>query len=256
MARGALVLLVLAALPATLRAEPADLGAAVLGGIVTATSPIWAPHMLMGDRTSMDSRFPGCPYAWPDMGYAYLDRFDDKPWERQALPWYDAEYLKPWAVRLALDEGNDFNGLNRVNGRLTVDTSSRLGATTNWSWFARKLSCGCIESSVVGDLNVTARFAQHEWVQMYAGVGARLRTYGCDTQAGFNCLYGADVFPVRPVVLSALFEVGNLDDMLVVHARGTVGAALGRIEVFAGYDFLRIGTVNYQGPLVGVRLWF
>jgi hypothetical protein len=27
-------------------------------------------------------------------------------------------------------------------------------------------------------------------------------------------------------------------------------------EVFTGYDFLRIGSVNLQGPLLGLRLWF
>jgi hypothetical protein len=29
-----------------------------------------------------------------------------------------------------------------------------------------------------------------------------------------------------------------------------------RWETFGGYDFLRIGTVNLQGPMVGLRLWF
>ncbi len=159
------------------------------------------------------------------MGYSFIDRFDAKPWEMDALPWYDAKHLKPWAVRLSLEDGNDFNGLNRLGGRLTVDTSSRFGATGSWNYFSKKLDCGCVEESAVGDLNATYRFAQYEWAQMYAGIGARLRADRCDTQAGFNFLYGADVFPLEPVVVSALFEIGNLDDALVVHARHRGGGA-------------------------------
>jgi hypothetical protein len=36
----------------------------------------------------------------------------------------------------------------------------------------------------------------------------------------------------------------------------SVGAIWNGWELFAGYDFLRIGTVNLQGPMVGLRFWF
>jgi hypothetical protein len=91
---------------------------------------------------------------------------------------------------------------------------------------------------------------------MHAGLGARLLFDRRTTQGGFNFLYGADFFPVDPVVLSTQIDLGNLPHAFVFHARGTVGWQLGRFELFGGYDFLRIGSTNFQGPLAGLRLWF
>jgi len=42
----------------------------------------------------------------------------------------------------------------------------------------------------------------------------------------------------------------------VFHARGTVGVLWNRLEVFAGYDYRRIGVVDFQGPVAGVQLHF
>jgi hypothetical protein len=76
------------------------------------------------------------------------------------------------------------------------------------------------------------------------------------TRWGFNFTYGADFFPVRPLVLSTALDVGDLGWAAVVHGRGTVGLIHRGGEVFAGYDFLRIGSVNLQGPVLGLRFWF
>jgi hypothetical protein len=91
---------------------------------------------------------------------------------------------------------------------------------------------------------------------MYAGLGCRLLTDDRDTRAGVNFVYGGDWFPARPLVVSASCDLGNLDAAFVVRARATVGAAWRRWEVFGGYDFLRIGSVNLQGPMLGLRVWF
>lgn len=107
-----------------------------------------------------------------------------------------------------------------------------------------------------GVANLTFRFAQNEWVQMHTGVGVRLLTDRSDTRAGVNFLYGMDVFPTKPLVFSSLVEGGTLDSAWVLHGRGTVGVLYRRYEWFGGYDFLRIGSVNLQGPVVGLRLWF
>jgi hypothetical protein len=109
---------------------------------------------------------------------------------------------------------------------------------------------------LLGDTNLTFRFAQTERMQMYAGLGFRMQTDRYDTRFGFNFLYGGDVFLSDPLVLSASLDVGNLSSDLVVHGRATVGLNYKRWEVFGGYDFLRIGSVNLQGPMLGLRLWF
>jgi hypothetical protein len=91
---------------------------------------------------------------------------------------------------------------------------------------------------------------------MHAGLGARLLTDRLDTRAGINGLYGIDLFPLQPWILSASVELGTLDDAFVVHARATIGATFRRWEFYGGYDFQRIGSVNLQGPMLGLRVWF
>jgi hypothetical protein len=76
------------------------------------------------------------------------------------------------------------------------------------------------------------------------------------TRYGFNITYGGDVFPCKPVVISSSLDLGNLGSASVIRLRGTVGLIHRHWEVFGGYDFYRIGSVDLQGPMAGLRLWF
>ena len=76
------------------------------------------------------------------------------------------------------------------------------------------------------------------------------------TDFGFNFSYGGDLFPRRPWVISTSIDAGNLGSAAVFHARGSVGAIWHGCEFFTGYDFLRVGSTNLQGPMAGVRFWF
>lgn len=38
--------------------------------------------------------------------------------------------------------------------------------------------------------------------------------------------------------------------------RAMVGWQIGRLELYGGYNYLCIGSVPFQGPLLGARLWF
>lgn len=62
--------------------------------------------------------------------------------------------------------------------------------------------------------------------------------------------------PVKPLVISTVLDAGTLGHAGVIHARLTGGVLRSRWEAYLGYDFLRIGSVNLQGPLLGVRFWF
>jgi hypothetical protein len=231
-------------------------GVLVFVAAATATSPFWVPHLLLRDSLHYTGYFPAHPFALGPSGYMRIDRDGSRPWDGQQAEFGDCDYLKPWALRLALEDGNDFRGLNRAGGRLTLDTATRFGLTTNWNYFHEGLGGGHGDDTVVGDLNLTYRFAQCSWLQMHTGAGVRLLADRQDTRAGFNFLYGTDLTPIEPVVISTLFEIGHLDNALVLHGRATVGYLHERWELFGGYDFLRIGSVNLQGPLLGVRLWF
>jgi hypothetical protein len=224
-----------------------DLLAEILAPVVGAAllSPFWAPHLLCQDDFEYTSSFAHYPYAKEHPGYLWVEQGDDMPKHRRLF-----------GGRLTLEDGNDFDGLNRLRGSLFIDSVFRVGLQTNWDYFHERLSCGCTDDAVVSDTNLTFRFAQAERVQMYAGVGLRTWSDRADTRVGWNLLYGGDFFPAKPLILSGVLDVGQLGEATVFRARGTVGVIYHGWELFTGYDFLRIGTANLQGPMIGLRLWF
>jgi hypothetical protein len=226
----------------------------VLGGVAV-SSPVWVP-LVLDAGYDVAGYFPAHPYALSDSGYMFLDRGGGEPWDRQDIPWTGPQYLKPWALRLALEDGNDFRGLNRLGGRLSLDTAWRVGLQSNWNYLHEGLDRGGPDEAVLGDTELTFRLSQNGRLLIHAGAGLRTWTDARDARFGFNFSYGADYFPFKPLTFSPSFDVGNLSSDLVLHGRGTVGFIHGRWEVYGGYDFLRIGSVNIQGPVAGVRLWF
>jgi hypothetical protein len=221
-------------------------------GLWALAAPFLLPPLALEDDYRSRCLFPRYPYAYGRYGYLWVDRVVEK----DDPPNPEPRGARGWSVRPAVEDGYDFHGVNRFGVRAAVDTASRFGLTTGWDFFHENLSGGRSDDLTLGDLNLTFRFAQCEWMQMYTGLGGRLLTSRGDTRGGFNFTYGADAFPCKPLVLSSSFDLGTVGSASLVHARGTVGLVHRRCEVFAGYDFLRIGSVNLQGPTAGLRLWF
>ncbi len=224
-----------------------------VGFLYAVAAPFALPHAALDDDFGKVLLFPTYPYAVACPGYLTLDpagspELAEKMGKDQAP--------KIWGVQLSLENGNDFAGLNRAGGHLLFDTSSRLGILTNWNYYHENLGNGRTDYMVVGDVNATFRFAQSEWAVLRAGLGLRLRRDHGAGDVGFNFHYGGDFFPVNPVVVSTSLDLGNLGSAGVVHLRGTVGVTHHGWELFGGYDWLRIGDVNLQGPLLGLRVWF
>lgn len=221
-------------------------------GVVGA--PFLGPMALLGDSYQAPAGFPRRPYAGGRPGYLWLDRAALSPPDTPLPP--PPPGVKRWAVRLSVEEGNDFDHVNRLGGELRLDTQSRLGVLGHWNWYHEVFSCGCTEDFFVGDLNLTYRFAQHELAQFYTGAGWRVLTDGCVAREGVNLLYGFDLFPVQPLVISGLVDGGTLGSLGVIHTRVSLGLVRKGWELMGGYDFLRIGWVDLQGPFLGLRLWF
>jgi hypothetical protein len=228
-----------------------SVGVILVGGV--ALSPFYVPALLLDDGYDNRMYFAPHPYAEPYRGYQIVSTE-----LASELYHFDTEAIPrdSWAVRISVENGNDFNGLNRFNGQFKAEHASRWGIVTNWNWFVERLACGCTDETVISDTNLTFRFAQNEIASLYTGLGFRMLTDRHQTDFGFNFTYGGDWFPVRPIVVSGVFDVGTLGNAAVIHTRGTIGAIWQGWEVFTGYDFLRIGSVNLHGPLAGVRWWF
>jgi hypothetical protein len=211
-------------------------------------APFLVPTLALHDDYQTYSLFPRFPYAGGLPGDLWLDenRTEDEP---------KPHGLRGWAVQANLEDGYDTRGVNRVGARLFLDTTFRFGISSNWDFFTERRPGGVHDELTLGDANLTFRFAQSEWMEMYAGVGGRLTADRCDSRGGFNFTYGGQVFPCKPVVIASSLDLGTLGSASVVRVRSTVGLIHRHWELFGGYDYLRIGNADLQGPLAGLRLW-
>jgi hypothetical protein len=216
-------------------------------------APFTLPIALLEDKYEHTLPFTPYPYANGYHGYQIMST----EW---AKAYYDIDTSdvprKSWAVRLTVENGNDFEGMNRVAGELKLEHESRWGIFTNWNWFRETLGNNQYDQTFIGDTNITFRFAQNEMASMYAGLGFRMLADRQQTNYGVNFTYGGDWFPVRPLIVSFQIDAGNLGSAGVFHARGSIGAIWHGVEIFTGYDYLSIGSVNLQGPMAGLRFWF
>jgi hypothetical protein len=213
--------------------------------------PWTLPHEALDLGSKIDVRFAAHPYPEPGTRILYLDLPKDG-----TPSYYDRTDTQWWSARASAEAGSDFSGLDRVGLRLFLDTDTRFGLKTDWDWYTEELPCGCRDDLWIGDVTATYRFVQNESLLMHTGLGARfLIDHGHD-RGGFNFLYGFDAFPVQPVHLFGSFEAGTLGHAGVCRLRGGIGFHWSFAELFAGYDFVRIGGVNLQGPMAGLRVWF
>jgi hypothetical protein len=196
--------------------------------------------------------FPQYPYPLGLPGYMQVD---PTPVGQVTGDPNEVLYLRPWSVRLSLENGNDFDGLNRVNGIAFIDSKAGVGLYTSWNLLHERWDGGTADG-VLGSITVTFRVVETEQFLLRWGIGANVYTDDWWSEAGINFHLGADFFPAQPWVFSGVVEVGNLGDLDVIHLRGTTGYLIDRCEIFAGYDWVRIERFDIHGPLLGLRVWF
>jgi hypothetical protein len=230
--------------------------ALLVGGLVVLSTPFWLPPLILDDEHTTTAYFSAYPYASFDSAYLNLFGDGDVPTTVRDATYGDPNFAKPWSLLMQIEDGSDFDGLNRIGTRIAFDTSTRFGLRTNWDWYQESLGNGRSDQTFMEDSELTYRFAQADWIRMYAGVGFRSMNDSQTDRWGFNFAYGTDIFPVWPLVVSTSFDLGDLGDAFEVDARASAGWAWRNGEIFLGYDFRRIGSVNLQGMLGGVRLWF
>ena len=221
----------------------------------TLAAPFVLPHRALGDDFDNSAGFLRHPYAAGMPGALFIEDIEkllDETKQGRA----ERPPLRPWSVRLAVEEGNDFDGLNRLTWHLLLDTATRFGVRTSWSWFDERLGGGRRDDLILGDVNLVVRFAQSERAEFRAGLGGRVLVDRDRSRGGFNFTYGADVFPARPVILSMVLDAGTLGSAGVFHVRGTAGVNWRHWELYVGYDYLRVGAADLQGPVAGLRAWF
>lgn len=202
------------------------------------TSPFTVPVALLGDDYSTTAAFPDYPYA------------DDLPGSLLKSTEYDGA-TRGWTGTLQVFDIQETANIDRFGGRLVLDSASRFGIDTESNYWAEPGSAGA-SHLWTGDANLCFRFAESERVQFRAGVGVNWLADGGGAEAGFNFTYGMDWFPRKPWTVSTVFDLGTLGGGALVHNRTTVGVMLGPVEAFAGYDYFRLGSASFHGPVAGL----
>lgn len=220
-----------------------SLGSIVLWTAVSAVAaPFLGPKYLLGDDGTHDLHFPRFPY-------------ENQPGSMEVSP-VRPKGLRNWFARVDLEYSDDFNDFDRTGSHLLFDTARRFGIDAEWNYRREDLTAGATDELWTGDANLVYRFAQNEYVQFRTGLGINWLADRGETDYGFNFTYGADIVPRRPWVISTAIDWGTLRHTSLFHGRLTVGALLGPVEVFAGYDYFDAGAADLSGPLAGLRLWF
>lgn len=220
-------------------------------GFYVVTSPFTVPPIVLDDRFDFNSTFAAYPYADGWNGLMQISGVSDNTDYVAPITW---EHLM--SLRASVEEGNNFNGLNRLGVTFLVDTMTRLGVGGGVHFYEENNSGTSPDRLAIGDVNLLFRFAQSERTQYRAGIGARFLNDREQTDWGVNFVYGFDWFPVKPASLGVQLEAGTLGNAWVYRATGRIGLVWKFSEVYAGYDYLHIGSQVLQGPMVGLRIWF
>jgi hypothetical protein len=163
---------------------------------------------------------------------------------------------KAWLGRVQFELGSDFDGLNRNAAGFLLEGGGGFGFDFHWDSLAEDLPGSGHDELHLGELDVLYRFAESDQSLMRVGLGTVWLGDRYDTDFGVNFTLKADFAPADPIVLSGELDLGTLGDAQHLHAAGTVGVMLNRCEVYGGYDYRRIGDVEIEGPMVGMRIWF
>jgi hypothetical protein len=204
-------------------------------------SPFWLPHAALHDDFSTIEYFPLFPY-------------DDVP--GYLTPEHDTQPTRYWGGRVSVEYLDPFDHLDRIGGRLLLDTVTRFGLDTQADYFRETLSGGRHDQLWTGDCNVVFRFAQGEFAEFRAGLGFNWMRDSIRNDFGFNFTYGADFFPARPWVISTDLDLGTLGHAELFRFRATVGITVRCLEFYTGYEYTDIERMHLNSLIGGVRIWF
>jgi hypothetical protein len=129
---------------------------------------------------------------------------------------------------------------------------------TDWSRFIEERSDGSHSTLNIGTIDAELAIVSKPYAQLHIGLGAIISHDSYGTEGGAVFVSHVGIYPIRPVIIDGLFSYGAVGDAStdVVTARGNIGVVYQRYECYAGWQYQRIGSFSFDGPLAGLRLWF
>ena len=99
--------------------------------LATIAAPFTLPRTWLDDHSARELYFRRFPYERCYPGYLIGNPFGSpelkEKWCSDGLP-------RGWSVRVSVENGNDFDGLNRFNGTVLDETTMRFGILAQWNW--------------------------------------------------------------------------------------------------------------------------
>lgn len=158
--------------------------------------------------------------------------------------------------RIQFEFGSDFDDIDRWAVRFLLEGTSGWGLDGDWNYYTERVSPGVQDHLHVGDVNVLFRLVETERIQGRLGIGVNWFDSGSVSDVGINGTVKVDVYPVQPIIMSGEVDYGTLGDAEMFHGMVSLGVNWRRAEIFAGYDYRKIGPVKLEGPMFGVQLWW
>jgi hypothetical protein len=158
-------------------------------------------------------------------------------------------------IRVAPEYSYDFDGVHRASLYFHLSSSpARIGMEGGFSTYLEPRQGKDLDSLFLGDFNLMFRVFQLDIEQIYLGFGMRYM-FGDKAWAGVNLAVRADIFPRKPIMISIAGDFGSIGLTYLVHGKFDLGLSKKGWEPYLGFDLLKIGQVNFYGPVIGLRKW-
>ena len=158
--------------------------------------------------------------------------------------------------RLWVEYGSDFDDIDLVSGGLLVEGASRFGFDLTWRTYFEDLGPEGHDHLSTGDANLLYRLLQSDRGSARIGAGMPWFEFGGDVDIGYNFTVSADLFPLRPWIISLEGDAGQVGHAKLLHARSTIGLNLRHAELYTGVDHLTIEDTDLTNMVFGLRTWW
>lgn len=211
------------------------------------TFPWWGPYLLVeGEDTPSPVGYRDYPYQGESLGHVvYMDDLD-------------FDFARYSAGHISLGVGYMGNDGWRAAARARWMHNSRFEFDVGTIGFG-EFDDGEIDAATFFSGHVGYRFVETDTFTMHTGIGGAAWQSAGLWAGGIDLYYGFDWFLVEPIVFSLNAEIGGLGEAARFGFQGSIGAMLGRTEIFLGWEHFVLAreaqAIELGGPQVGVRLW-
>lgn len=219
--------------------------------------PWWGPRSLLGDHGERQCAFPAAPYADGIDGYVRIaGQTAGAQVAGVARSNGSGEMLlgRGSALRVWAEGGGQDLSLLRGGAGFLWSGYHRLELQGEFRGY-RERTGSTVDTLYLGSAGVNYVFAQGPSVQVRSGVGVRWMPDTTGTFVGAYFSYGADFYPVRPLILSVSGDIGGINGAGVGQLRGTLGIIVDQLELYGGYEAFWMGDVDLGMAIGGIRMW-